>query len=76
MDYGGHFFVRESRCTVLPAAHILGVAHLLIEYQGERVVYTGGIKHRTPSCGVRTQIARCDRLIIECTFGLPIYNFL
>lgn len=47
-----------------------------MEYQGERVIYTGDIKNRAPLCGARTQVAQCDRLIIECTFGLPIYNFI
>ncbi|MCC6540028.1 MAG: MBL fold metallo-hydrolase [Bryobacterales bacterium] len=76
VGYGRQFSVGEVLCTVLPAAHILGAAQLLIEYRGERVVYTGDIKYRAPLCGVRTEIAPCDRLIIECTFGLPIYSFL
>jgi putative mRNA 3-end processing factor len=56
--------------------HILGAAQLLIEHGGERLVYSGDIKLRAPLCGVAAGIAPCDRLIIECTFGLPIYHFL
>jgi Cft2 family RNA processing exonuclease len=47
-----------------------------VEYEGERLVYTGDIKRRPPICGVETQITPCDRLIIESTFGLPIFRFL
>jgi len=54
----------------------LGAAQLLIEHGGERLVYSGDIKLRAPLCGVAAGIAPCDRLIIECTFGLPIYHFL
>lgn len=62
--------------TALPASHIIGAAQLLVEYGGERLVYTGDIKLRDPLCGTPTEIVACDRLIIESTFGLPIYRFL
>jgi hypothetical protein len=65
-----------QRAHGLPAGHILGAAQLLIEHGGERLVYSGDIKLRAPLCGVAAEIAPCDRLIIECTFGLPIYHFL
>jgi Cft2 family RNA processing exonuclease len=62
--------------TAYPASHILGSAQLLIEYGGERVVYTGDLKFRPPICGHETEIVECGRLIVESTFGLPIYFFL
>lgn len=76
VDYGQSFNVGGARCTVKPAAHILGAAQLLVEYGGERLVYTGDIKLREPLCGHPTEVVECDRLIIESTFGLPIYHFL
>jgi Cft2 family RNA processing exonuclease len=68
--------LREARLTCYPAGHILGAAQLLIEFKGERTVYTGDIKLQEPLCGQATQPVACDRLIIESTFGLPIYRFL
>ncbi len=65
-----------ARLTAFPASHIVGAAQLLIELDGERLVYTGDIKLRSPICGATTEIVPCDRLIIESTFGLPIYHFL
>jgi len=62
--------------TALPAAHILGAAQLRVEYRGESLVYTGDIKLRDPLCGDSTVVSPCDHLIIESTFGLPIYYFL
>jgi len=65
-----------ARLTAFPASHIVGAAQLLIEYRNERLVYTGDIKLRPPLCGDTTEVVPCDRLIIEPTFGLPIYHFL
>ncbi len=59
-----------------PAAHIVGARQLLVEFGGERLVYTGDIKLREPLLGATTEIVPCDHLIIESTFGLPIYRFL
>lgn len=76
LEYGASMEVRGARLTAFPASHILGAAQLLIEYEGERVVYTGDIKLKDPLCGTPTAVVKCDRLIIESTFGLPIYQFL
>jgi len=76
MGFGEPVEYHGARLTAYPASHILGAAQLLIEYRGERLVYTGDIKLREPLCGTPTSIVSCDRLIIESTFGLPIYSFL
>ncbi len=70
MDWNG------AQLTAYPASHILGAAQLLVEYGKERLVYTGDIKLRQPLCGEQTEPIPCDRLIIESTFGLPIYKLL
>ena len=62
--------------TAYPASHILGAASLLIEYAGERLLYTGDIKLRPSMLGAETVLPLCDRLIIESTFGLPVFHFL
>jgi Cft2 family RNA processing exonuclease len=65
-----------ARLTCHRAAHVLGAAQLLIEFRNERVVYTGDIKSNRPMLGWETDPVDCDRLIIESTFGLPVYRFL
>lgn len=62
--------------TAQPAAHITGARQLLVEFGGERLVYTGDIKLQKPLLGAETEIVPCDHLIIESTFGLPVYRFL
>jgi Cft2 family RNA processing exonuclease len=65
-----------AQLRAYPAGHILGAAQLLITYKGERLVYTGDVKLRPPLAGQTAVIVPCDRLIIESTFGLPIYRLL
>lgn len=67
---------RGARLTAYPAGHILGAAQLLIEFGGETLLYTGDLKKRPPLLGAETVTPRCDRLIIESTFGLPIFHLL
>jgi Cft2 family RNA processing exonuclease len=76
MHFGEAVEYHGARLTAFSASHILGAAQLLIEYKGERLVYTGDIKLRDPLCGVSTEVVACDRLIVESTFGLPIYRFI
>ncbi|MBV8829392.1 MAG: hypothetical protein JO108_09235 [Acidobacteriaceae bacterium] len=76
IEFGQSIEWNGARLTAYPAGHILGAAQLLLEYRGERLVYTGDIKLRRPLCGEITQPIACDRLIIESTFGLPIYKLL
>ncbi|MBY0503783.1 MAG: MBL fold metallo-hydrolase [Bryobacteraceae bacterium] len=65
-----------AKLTAWPAGHIIGAAQLCVEKDGYRLVYTGDLKLNQPICGVKTISIECDRLIIESTFGLPIYHFL
>ena len=76
LDFGQSLGWNGARLTAFPASHILGAAQLLVEFAGERLLYTGDIKLRAPLCGETTVPVACDRLIIESTFGLPIYQLL
>ena len=76
LEYGERMDWNGARLTSYPAGHILGAAQLLIEFAGERLVYTGDIKLRPPLCGSQTEVIPCDRLIMESTFGLPIFKLL
>ena len=76
LDFGQSMDFNNARLTAYPASHILGAAQLLVEFNGERLVYTGDIKLRAPLAGDITQVVACNHLIIESTFGLPIYKLL
>ena len=56
-----------------PAGHVLGSAQILLERGGERVVVTGDYKRRPdPTCAPFEPV-KCDVLVTEATFGLPIF---
>jgi Cft2 family RNA processing exonuclease len=76
LAYGESAEWNGARLTAYPSGHMPGAAQLLIEYEGERVCYTGHVKLRPPLAGAPYKAVPCDRLIIEAAFGLPIFHFL
>ena len=66
VDLGG------ARLTALPAGHLPGAAQLLVERDGERLLYTGDLG-ATRLAGAPAA-ARCDHLVIESTYGLPLFH--
>ncbi|OLE55817.1 MAG: hypothetical protein AUG51_01370 [Acidobacteria bacterium 13_1_20CM_3_53_8] len=68
-DYG------QFALTLFPAGHCLGSAQILIEADGERLVYTGDIKLRPNAAAEDAVIVPCDTLVMESTFGDPLYKF-
>lgn len=73
--YGEAFDFRGSRLTFLPAGHIVGSAQLLVEHGDERLVYSGDLKLAPALCADPAVVESCDHLIVESTFGLPIFRF-
>jgi putative mRNA 3-end processing factor len=61
---------------LLPAGHVLGSAQLRVTLaDGTRIVYTGDICTAPSLTAEPAQIADCDILILESTFGHPRYAF-
>jgi putative mRNA 3-end processing factor len=61
--------------TFYPAGHCLGSAQILVEADGERLVYTGDIKLRPNVAAEDAVIVPCDTLVMESTFGEAQYVF-
>ncbi|MDQ3257097.1 MAG: MBL fold metallo-hydrolase [Acidobacteriota bacterium] len=68
-DYGRYAL------TLIPAGHCLGSAMILVEADGERLVYTGDFKLRPNVVAETAVIVPCDTLVTESTFGEPRYRF-
>jgi len=61
---------------LLPAGHILGSAQLRVtRADGVRVVYTGDLNTVPSLTAEPAEVAECDTLVIESTFGHPRYTF-
>ena len=61
---------------LLPAGHILGSAQLRItRADGKRIVFTGDLNLAPSLTAEPAEVAECDLLIVESTFGHPRYAF-
>lgn len=62
---------------LLPAGHIAGSAmlHLTRLSDGASLLYTGDYKLRQGLSSERCELIQADTLIMETTFGLPMYKF-
>lgn len=73
-------FNRPVRCCdatieLLPAGHALGSAMALVRSSAGTLAYTGDFKLRGNPFSPLALIPRCDVLVMECTFGSPLYRF-
>ena len=75
LSYGERRDYGRFALTFFPAGHCLGSAQVLVEADGERLVYTGDIKLRPNVAAEDAVIVPCDTLVMESTFGDPLYRF-
>ena len=61
--------------TMFPASHVLGAAQILIETKGRRWLYTGDFRLAEESSCVAWEPIKTDVLVMESTFGLPIFRW-
>ena len=74
--YRHGFWLGKLWLELLPAGHILGSAQLrVVREDGVRVVYTGDLNLVPSLTAEPAELAECDVLVIESTFGLPRYRF-
>jgi len=73
--YGRPFELGPLVLELLPAGHVLGSAQLrVIRQDGRRVVYTGDLNPARALTAEPLQVAECDTLVVESTFGHPRYR--
>ena len=73
--YGEQIWLGQCRVSFHSAGHVLGSAQIRLEADGEIWVVSGDFKRDDdPSC-TPFESVRCDVLITEATFALPIYRW-
>lgn len=75
INFNEPFDFEGYRITFLPAGHILGSAQILLERDGQRLLYSGDFKLGESLTAETLQFTDCAWLIMECTFGHPRYQF-
>jgi DNA ligase 1 len=73
--YGEPIEARGVALRLVPAGHVLGSAQLHFESAGDSLLYTGDFKRRTSRTAVRAVAPPARTLLIETTFGLPVFRF-
>lgn len=74
LDFGVPLLIDDVSITLYPAGHILGSAQVLVEHKGQRVVVTGDYKRLADRTAQPYELVRCDLLVTEATFGLPVFQ--
>jgi putative mRNA 3-end processing factor len=75
LAYGETRAIGGARLSLHPAGHILGSARVRIVAGGRTAVVSGDYKtDRDPTCAP-LETLRCDELVSESTFGLPLFRW-
>ncbi len=75
MHYEESYELDGCIVTLFPAGHILGSAQTLVEVGGMRLLYSGDFNIEETAAAEMIKIPESDILIMECTFGRPVYRF-
>lgn len=75
LDYGQAVHFGPVRVSLHPAGHILGSAQVRVEHEGAVWVVTGDFKREADPTCTPFEPLRCDTLICEATFALPVYRW-
>jgi putative mRNA 3-end processing factor len=73
VEFRKSFSIRNVKITFYPAGHMLGSAQVLMEYGGEKYLYTGDFKIQHDDSCEPFEFVPCDHLITETTFANPSY---
>lgn len=73
--YHQPFTLGALSLEMFPAGHVLGAAQLRVVRGGERLVYTGDLLLAPTGVGPTGEIAQCDALVLDATYGQPRFVF-
>ena len=75
LKWGEEISINGVKLSLHPAGHIIGSSQVRLEYNGEVWVFTGDYKTENDGISGQFEPLRCNTLITESTFGLPIYRW-
>ncbi|MEL6118886.1 MAG: ligase-associated DNA damage response exonuclease [Pseudomonadota bacterium] len=74
--YGETRRIGGASVSFHPAGHVPGSAQIRVEVNGEVWVVSGDYKTDADALSTQFEPIRCHAFISECTFGLPVFNWL
>ncbi len=75
VEYGQTLYENGVKISLHPAGHIVGSAQVRLEYKGEVWVVTGDFKMVDDGISKPFEPLKCDVLVTDSTFGLPIFEW-
>lgn len=75
LPYGESLQIGGAKVSLHPAGHIRGSAQVRIEAAGQVAVVTGDYKRGSDPTTESFEPVRCDLLVTESTFGLPVFRW-
>jgi Cft2 family RNA processing exonuclease len=75
LAYGEEIAENGARLRLVPAGHVLGSAQVWIGSDSDSLLYTGDFKLRSARTCAPAEAPRADTLLMETTFGLPVFVF-
>ncbi len=74
INYGQKIQIDDVSITLYPAGHIIGSSQVLLEYKNHKIVVTGDYKTKKDTTATSFELVKCNTLVTEATFGLPIFK--
>jgi putative mRNA 3-end processing factor len=74
LEFGVPLDIESVEVTLFPAGHILGSAQVRLCHKGVTIVVTGDYKRLADRTAQPFELVRCDILVTEATFGLPVFQ--
>ena len=75
VEFGEKIIINNVQFSFHPAGHIPGSAQIRVEYKGEVWVVTGDYKTEPDRVSGNYELLKCNTLVTETTFALPIYQW-
>lgn len=75
VDYNQSVIINGVKISLHPAGHIIGSSQVRLEYKGKICVITGDFKLEDDQISTPFEPIRAHILIMESTFGLPIFHW-
>jgi putative mRNA 3-end processing factor len=76
ITYNHPFELGPLNVELFPAGHVLGSAQIRVTRpDGHRIVYTGDLNCEPSLTAEAHEVAECDTLVLESTFGHPRFKF-
>lgn len=69
--YGKTFTLGLYSIELIPSGRMLGSAQVVVEKDGERLLYAGSFKLKASPTARHAELRGCDTLVVNCAYGTP-----